>query len=143
MRLQKTKQPFLSRVALLGSRHCGYVKKPVCQIACSVKEPSFPAVLRRPNVVSDRRRIEQFSRQTECTAITWYMAATSGGAAREKTDLRSVLKKVLAKKLRGQRKNRLEPLTSICNFGCRGFEILFRSEGLRRPLISTRGGQPW
>jgi hypothetical protein len=54
-----------------------------------------------------------------------------------------VLNKVPEKKLHTRRKNLLEPLTSIHNLGCRGFEIFFRSDGLRMPLISNRGGWPW
>gem|GEM_PF-4013187 len=54
-----------------------------------------------------------------------------------------VLKEASEKKLHTRRKNLLEPLTSIHNLGCRGFEILFRSDGLRRSLVRNRGGQPW
>ncbi len=54
-----------------------------------------------------------------------------------------VLCKVLEKKLYSRRKNLLEPLTSIRNFGCRGFEILFRSDVAMRPLFLNKDGQPW
>lgn len=61
----------------------------------------------------------------------------------EQPSQRWFLTKATEKKLHTRRKNRLEPLTSICNFGCGGFEFLFRSDGRRRPLVSNRGGQPW
>jgi hypothetical protein len=47
------------------------------------------------------------------------------------------------KNLPTRRKNLLVPLNSIHILGCGGFELLFRSDGLRTPLISTRGGRPW
>ncbi|MCU1264606.1 MAG: hypothetical protein JWM21_924 [Acidobacteria bacterium] len=143
MRLRKTEQRSQSRVVLLSARHCGYAEKLVCQIAGPVKEPSFPAFLRRTSVVPYRRRIEQYSRQPKGKAITWYMAAASGGTARAKTDLRPVIEKARANKLHNRQKNLLVPLISIHIFGCRGFEILFRSDLLIRPLFLNKDGQPW
>ena len=53
-----------------------------------------------------------------------------------------VLNKAPEKKLHTRRKNRLLPLISIHNLGCRGFEILFRSDVPMGPLFLEKDGQP-
>jgi hypothetical protein len=54
-----------------------------------------------------------------------------------------VLREAPEKKLHTRRKNLLEPLTQIHNLGCRGFEILFRSDMPMGPLFFDKDGQPW